>query len=253
MAISKRLRYEILRRDNHTCRYCGAKAPDVELEVDHVIPRTLGGADEPGNLVTSCTDCNAGKSSVPADAEIVEDVSQDALRWSEAMRQAAEIGRRRKAELQEAIADYDSAWRSTWNPVEVWASVEPDAGWHYSSDPERKYPVVIYHYNVVTGEEWSGRLYDSEEEAQRAIDAHYAQAIPPRPKDWEKDARQLITAGLTPDDFESIVEEVKSDRDYISWDRKWAYTRGCCWGQVRERQAVARALLASEEKPGSPL
>ena len=29
MAVSKRLRYEILRRDNHTCRYCGASAPDA--------------------------------------------------------------------------------------------------------------------------------------------------------------------------------------------------------------------------------
>ncbi|AWN05089.1 HNH endonuclease [Gordonia phage Easley] len=38
MAVSKRLRYEILRRDNHTCRYCGATAPDVPLTVDHVVP-----------------------------------------------------------------------------------------------------------------------------------------------------------------------------------------------------------------------
>lgn len=36
MAVSKRLRYEILRRGNHTCRYCGASAPDVPLRVDHV-------------------------------------------------------------------------------------------------------------------------------------------------------------------------------------------------------------------------
>ncbi|MEJ7724319.1 MAG: hypothetical protein WKF64_08445 [Ilumatobacteraceae bacterium] len=35
--ISRRLRFEILRRDGHTCRYCGARAPDVPLTVDHVI------------------------------------------------------------------------------------------------------------------------------------------------------------------------------------------------------------------------
>ena len=31
MAVSKRLRFEILRRDNHACRYCGQMAPDVKL------------------------------------------------------------------------------------------------------------------------------------------------------------------------------------------------------------------------------
>ena len=38
MAVSKRTRYEVLRRDNHACRYCGASAPDAKLTVDHVLP-----------------------------------------------------------------------------------------------------------------------------------------------------------------------------------------------------------------------
>jgi 5-methylcytosine-specific restriction endonuclease McrA len=38
MAVSKRTRYEVLRRDNHACRYCGGIAPDVILTVDHVTP-----------------------------------------------------------------------------------------------------------------------------------------------------------------------------------------------------------------------
>lgn len=63
MAVSKRLRYEVLRRDNHTCRYCGATAPDVPLRVDHVTPVALGGTDTPDNLVTACEPCNSGKSS----------------------------------------------------------------------------------------------------------------------------------------------------------------------------------------------
>lgn len=63
MAVSKRLRYEVLRRDSHTCRYCGASAPDVLLRVDHVTPVALGGTDTPENLVTACDPCNSGKSS----------------------------------------------------------------------------------------------------------------------------------------------------------------------------------------------
>lgn len=89
MALSKRLRFEILRRDNHACRYCGATAPEVKLTVDHVVPSSLGGADEPSNLVTACAACNSGKSSSSPDAPIVEDVAQRALQWAEAMKLAA--------------------------------------------------------------------------------------------------------------------------------------------------------------------
>lgn len=80
MAVSKRLRYEILRRDNHACRYCGAAAPDVKLNVDHVIPTSLGGSDKPDNLVTACAECNSGKTSSMPNAEPVADVDQDVLR-----------------------------------------------------------------------------------------------------------------------------------------------------------------------------
>lgn len=41
MSVSKRLRFEVLRRDNHTCRYCGSSAPEVKLTIDHVVPVAL--------------------------------------------------------------------------------------------------------------------------------------------------------------------------------------------------------------------
>lgn len=91
MPISKRTRYEVLRRDNHTCRYCGGAAPDVVLTVDHVTPVALGGTDDPSNLVAACRDCNAGKSSTVPGAPLVEDVKQDALRWARAIEQAAAV------------------------------------------------------------------------------------------------------------------------------------------------------------------
>lgn len=89
MAVSKRLRYEILRRDNHACRYCGATAPDAKLNVDHVIPQSLGGSDKPENLVTSCADCNAGKTSSMPNAEPVADVSQETFAKAEELRKSA--------------------------------------------------------------------------------------------------------------------------------------------------------------------
>lgn len=65
MTISKRIRFEVLKRDRFTCRYCGASAPDVGMHVDHVRAVADGGTDDMDNLVTACGDCNLGKSSVP--------------------------------------------------------------------------------------------------------------------------------------------------------------------------------------------
>lgn len=59
--IKKSVRFEVLKRDSFTCQYCGAKAPDVLLEVDHIIPVAEGGTDDVINLITSCRDCNRGK------------------------------------------------------------------------------------------------------------------------------------------------------------------------------------------------
>lgn len=108
MAVSKRLRYEVLRRDNHACRYCGATAPDVKLNVDHVIPTSLGGSDKPTNLVTSCANCNSGKTSSMPNAEVVADVDQ------ETFRQAAELP---TADAMRSAfhAHLISVWRWAWN------------------------------------------------------------------------------------------------------------------------------------------
>lgn len=55
----KRLRDFAFRRDDYTCRYCGARA--VRLECDHVVPVSRGGSHELTNLVTACFSCNRSK------------------------------------------------------------------------------------------------------------------------------------------------------------------------------------------------
>jgi hypothetical protein len=70
VGLSVRIRYAILDRDAHTCRYCGRSSPTVTLHVDHVVSQAswreqhgnLDGVNERENLVTSCQDCNLGKS-----------------------------------------------------------------------------------------------------------------------------------------------------------------------------------------------
>jgi len=113
MAISKRLRFEIFRRDDHTCRYCGASAPDVKLTVDHVVPTALGGDDRPENLVTACEPCNGGKTSTSPDAPVVADVAEDALRWAAAIKVAADDMLADLDRRDLARAEFDAAW-SRW-------------------------------------------------------------------------------------------------------------------------------------------
>ncbi len=59
--ISKKIRFEIFKRDDFTCQYCGRKPPAVVLEVDHIVPVSGGGKNLEHNLITACFDCNRGK------------------------------------------------------------------------------------------------------------------------------------------------------------------------------------------------
>ena len=61
-AIGDKLRFEVFKRDQFKCQYCGKAAPDVVLNVDHINPVSKGGENDILNLVTSCEDCNSGKS-----------------------------------------------------------------------------------------------------------------------------------------------------------------------------------------------
>lgn len=53
------IRDRIFKRDDFTCRYCGAKG--VRLECDHVVPVAKGGGHSDSNLATACRPCNRSK------------------------------------------------------------------------------------------------------------------------------------------------------------------------------------------------
>ena len=69
-----RLRFEIFKRDNFTCQYCGrnVKNDGVKLHCDHIKPRNSGGLNNIDNLITSCMECNIGKSDVLLDKRLYE-------------------------------------------------------------------------------------------------------------------------------------------------------------------------------------
>lgn len=69
--LSKKLRFEVLKRDSFKCQYCGNSAPNVVLHIDHIIPVASGGTNDILNLVTSCFDCNSGKGKRQLDDDAV--------------------------------------------------------------------------------------------------------------------------------------------------------------------------------------
>lgn len=65
--ISKKIRFEVFKRDGFQCAYCGKSPPEIILEIDHIDPISKGGTDDINNLITSCFDCNRGKRNILLD------------------------------------------------------------------------------------------------------------------------------------------------------------------------------------------
>jgi HNH endonuclease len=148
LTTSKRLRYEVLRRDGNRCRYCGVTADEAKIVVDAVVPEALGGSHkDPANLVAACEPCNSGKTSSSPDAPLVADVAQDALRWSHAIRLAAERIQTDVAGREEAYEQFD-AWWSEWHCGGRPAPRPPD--WRRSLDNwlAAGLPLDVLHYCI---------------------------------------------------------------------------------------------------------
>lgn len=54
-------RNNVYRRDKYICQYCGRNPRKEELTLDHVIPKSMGGQTDWGNVVTCCYECNQKK------------------------------------------------------------------------------------------------------------------------------------------------------------------------------------------------
>lgn len=128
MTISKRTRFEVLRRDGHSCQYCGESAPTVKLHVDHVMPVSLGGSDYPDNLVAACSDCNSGKSSITPDSPLVEQVKGAAADFAVRSTQAAAKLRAEYEDSEEYVEEFHERW-SAWAFNDTGESVPLPADW----------------------------------------------------------------------------------------------------------------------------
>lgn len=121
--ISKRVRFDVFKRDGFECQYCGAHPPKVILHVDHITPVAEGGDNDPDNLVTACDACNMGKGArllvdVPRS---LADKAAEAAEREEQLRAYGEIMAARRQRLED----------ETWQVADIFVDqfeINPNSG-----------------------------------------------------------------------------------------------------------------------------
>jgi len=220
-ALSKRVRFEVLKRDDFQCRYCGARAPDVALEVDHIDPVSGGGSDDFLNLVTACEDCNRGKSNIPlselqalqssiAEIEAIEGRAADLQELRARRQEADELLELEISTIAEAILghtgftpnDSDREAIKKWlkaEPIEAIMSAVDGAAESYLREPIRNADVNHY-MKQIPAVMAHKRKYGAKSEAFRRI--AYAAGIMRRRdnegdlENWEPTAFIQVTEEL---------------------------------------------------------
>lgn len=69
------VRVQVFNRDKWTCLYCGARVirrnyrtnKRLRPTLDHVVPKSEGGAYLPTNLITCCYECNQRRDTTPVE------------------------------------------------------------------------------------------------------------------------------------------------------------------------------------------
>lgn len=117
-ALSKRTRFEVFKRDDFQCRYCGARAPSVLLHIDHIVPVADGGSNALENLISACDGCNLGKGakglgekSPPVALDAANDLAEKTeqlLAYRKAMSEW--VAAQAEFEQEVAIAVYNALW-----------------------------------------------------------------------------------------------------------------------------------------------
>lgn len=120
MAISKRFRFEVFKRDSFRCGYCGKTPPQTILEVDHIDPKKNGGKDDLNNLITSCFDCNRGKgatrlttlpNSLNENLQILEEKHRQLIAYEKILKKIRLLEDKKIKEISDIYEAYWSGWQ----------------------------------------------------------------------------------------------------------------------------------------------
>jgi len=104
-------RFNIYARDGNRCQYCGRQFARVELNLDHVVPRSRGGTSVWENVVCSCHRCNrltGGRTPAEAGMRLVRQPRRP--QWTPFMTETYSL--RRYKEWMPFLSAVDAAY---WN------------------------------------------------------------------------------------------------------------------------------------------
>lgn len=124
-SLGKRVRFDVFKRDNFTCQYCGAHPPAVVLEVDHIVPVADGGDNDPDNLITACFPCNRGKAAISLDVvpQSLADKAAEVAEREEQLRGYNAILEAKRERLEDDV----------WRVVEHWTGEDSTSNEIYAT------------------------------------------------------------------------------------------------------------------------
>ncbi len=152
-SMGKKLRFEVFKRDSFKCQYCGRSAPEVTLEVDHIIPVAEGGKNELLNLITSCRDCNMGKGKTLLSDDLVVTKEKAQLDELNERRVQLEMMLQWKKELARQLED------QVEDQVDLIVEVIEDGYWTASQEARKRIKKIIKEFSFM-------EVYEAAEIAQ---------------------------------------------------------------------------------------
>lgn len=162
-SISKKTRFEVFKRDGFKCQYCGAMAPDVLLEVDHIEPVSKGGGNDVLNYVTACKGCNAGKSDRTLDDSSAVKVQQAQLLALQERREQLEMMLKWRNGMKDIETDQVSVIADAWEATAI--------GWHLNENGQKVARRLLKKYglqSVLDAIDTAGESYLQMDEDGRA-------------------------------------------------------------------------------------
>lgn len=153
--ISNRVRSWVLR--DKRCAQCGRTPSEdgVKLHVDHKIPQTWGGTNDPENLQALCSDCNEGKKNLYATYDKYADKIMAAANYDEPHKRIGELlkafnGAPVPSDLVEVVAkakQYQDDWQKRMRELR-------ELGWEYSFSKKREGDRVRTYFVLEHYEPW---------------------------------------------------------------------------------------------------
>lgn len=239
-AISKKVRFDVFKRDSFKCQYCGKSAPDVVLHIDHIQPVSKGGMNDIHNLLTACAECNGGKggtelhddSAIQKQRQQLQELNERReqlemmLKWREGLTEICEAGASAVAEawaeaLENAFYLNESGQREAkalvkkFGVSEVLESIDIATDRHLSYENGRPTAESANHaWRMVA------KICQFRSKPKHVQELHYVRGIMRNRFHYINESvalRTLETAYEAGVDIETLKAIAKSERSWTNW------------------------------------